>query len=124
MKLKRIHDKDTHNWTGNGHYHNSTKSIYKYKNYIIKNNGVGWNLYNLKNEQLNPITYKENSFKEVKQILKDFLKCIDWAWNDLLEKNDEDFYNYNHDICDEIIESMAQDYYDEFYSENRYLKEL
>ena len=55
---------------------------------------------------------------------KEWNKCIDWAWNDLLKYNDKDFYNYSHDICDEIIESMAQDYYNQFYSENRYLKEL
>lgn len=68
-----MHNKDAHNWTGVGHHHNSTKSIYQYKNYIIKKRD-GWNIYDSENNQVNPISHKEYSFKEIKKVLKSLVE--------------------------------------------------
>jgi len=76
IKLKKLHGKYTHGWSGVGHYHDSSKSLYAYKEYRIKTNDIymGWNIFK-GDEQLNPITPSCGmSFKEAKEWLEDYLK--------------------------------------------------
>ena len=76
LKLKKLHGKYTHGWSGVGHYHDSSKSLYGYKDYFIKTNDyyMGWNVYKGE-KKISPITLDSGmSFKEARAWLEDYLK--------------------------------------------------
>jgi hypothetical protein len=75
IKLKRLHKELTHVWSGVGHRHDSSKSLYGYKDYFIKTNDyyMGWNVYKGE-EQINPVTFRSMSFKEAREWLENYLK--------------------------------------------------
>lgn len=75
IKLKRLHKKLTHVWSGVGHFHDSSKSLYGYKDYFIKTNDyyMGWNIYK-GDKQINPVTPSGGmSFKEARIWLENHL---------------------------------------------------
>ena len=74
IKLKRLHDNLTHAWSGIGHYHDSSKSLYAYKQYRIKTYHayMGWEVYEGE-KQISPITGFGMSFKEAKEWLENYL---------------------------------------------------
>jgi len=76
IKLKRLHKELTHVWSGIGHYHDSSKSLYGYKDYFIKTNDyyMGWNVYKGE-KKISPVTLDSGmSFKEARAWLEDYLK--------------------------------------------------
>jgi len=75
IKLKRLHKELAHVWGGIGHRHDSSKSLYGYKEYFIKTSDyyMGWNIYKGE-DQINPITVDGMSFKEAREWLDNYLK--------------------------------------------------
>lgn len=75
MKLRRLHIKNAHRWSGIGHRHDSSKSLYGYKDYFIKTNYhyKGWEVY--KNDQkISPVQPEYMSFKEAREWLENYIK--------------------------------------------------
>jgi hypothetical protein len=73
IKLKRLHKELTHVWSGIGHRHDSSRSLYGYKQYRIKTRDFyqGWEVYD--NEtQISPVGFGM-TFKEARQWLENFL---------------------------------------------------
>jgi hypothetical protein len=81
IKLKRLHKELTHVWSGIGHFHDSSRSLYGYKQYRIKTRDyyMGWEVYDGETQISNSNGFGM-SFKEARQWLEDYLK----------EKNNEE----------------------------------
>ena len=75
MKLKRLHKKNAHWWSGIGHRHDSSQSLYGYKDYFIKTNYhyKGWEVYKGE-KRISPLTIHDMSFKEAKEWLKNHIE--------------------------------------------------
>ena len=75
IKLKRLHSKAAHRWSGIGRRHDSSQSLYGYKNYYIKTNYhyKGWEVYE-GDKRISPILPEYMSFKEAKDWLKNHIK--------------------------------------------------
>lgn len=73
IKLKRLHDELAHVWSGIGHYHDSSKSLYAYKQYRIKTNHayMGWEVFE-GDKQISPYGIGM-SFKEAREWLENYL---------------------------------------------------
>ena len=78
IKLKRLHKENAHVWGGIGHYHDSSKSLYGYKQYRIKTDHayMGWYVATEDGKQISPI-YLDMSFKEAKEWLENYLGEIE-----------------------------------------------
>ena len=76
IKLKRLHDKDTHlsKHTTRNYQHNSCNSEYGYKDYRINGTSLDWNVYGTDSTRLDPITPDYMSFKEAREWLENYLK--------------------------------------------------
>ena len=77
IKLKKLHKELTHAWSGVGHYHDSSKSLYGYKEYRIKTNDyyMGWYVCKEGGERISPL-YIDMSFKEARQWLENYLEGV------------------------------------------------
>ena len=75
IKLKRLHKELTHVWSGIGHFHDSSRSLYGYKQYRIKTRDyyMGWEVYDGETQISNSNGFGM-SFKEARQWLEDYLK--------------------------------------------------
>ncbi len=75
VKLTKLHKENAHNWSGIGHRHESSRSLYAYKQYRIKTDDyyMGWFVCHGDGERLSPFS-PNMSFKEVRQWLEDYLK--------------------------------------------------
>jgi hypothetical protein len=73
IKLKRLHKELTHVWSGIGHRHDSSRSLYGYKQYRIKTRDFyqGWEVYD--GETQISSTGFGMTFKEARQWLENFL---------------------------------------------------
>jgi len=73
IKLKRMHEELTHVWSGIGHYHDSSRSLYAYNQYRIKTTSYykDWEVYDGE-IQISP-TELGRSFKEAKEWLENYL---------------------------------------------------
>jgi hypothetical protein len=78
IKLKKLHGDSAHVWGGIGHYHDSSKSLYGYKQYRIKTDHayMGWYVATEDGKQISPI-YLDMSFKEAKEWLENYLDEIE-----------------------------------------------
>ena len=74
IKLKKLHEKLTHNWQGIGHCHNSSGSLYGYKQYRIKTNEryMGWRVYDGET-QISDYEVGGFTFKEAREWLENYL---------------------------------------------------
>ena len=73
IKLKKLHEELTHVWSGIGHRHDSSRSLYGYKQYRIKTRDFyqGWEVYDGET-QISPTGFGM-TFKEARQWLENFL---------------------------------------------------
>jgi hypothetical protein len=74
IKLKKLHGELVHAWGGVGHYHDSSKSLYGYKEYRIKTDDYyqGWFVCK-EDERISP-PHLDMSFKEAREWLENYLE--------------------------------------------------
>jgi hypothetical protein len=74
IKLKRLHEELTHVWSGIGHYHDSSRSLYGYKQYRIKTRDIymGWEVYDGET-QISDSNGFGFTFKEAREWLENYL---------------------------------------------------
>jgi len=75
VKLKRLHKGKHQQNCYNNYVHDSSKSLYGYKDYFIKTDDyyMGWNVYKGE-EQINTITISGMNFKEAREWLENYLE--------------------------------------------------
>jgi len=75
IKLKKLHAKLDHVCSGVGHYHDSSKSLYAYKEYRIKTDDsyMGWYVCRENGENLNESIIGGMTFKEAREWLENHL---------------------------------------------------
>ena len=73
IKLKKLHGEHAHSWGGVGHYHDSSRSLYGYKEYRIKTDNYyqGWFVCK-EDEKISP-PHLDMSFKEAREWLENYL---------------------------------------------------